>query len=157
MKKPLGIIRNLKFHIHGIPYVTTFIILQNSVVDSNYSMLLGRPWLRDAKVTHDWANNVIIVQVNGTIITILVNKKLGVETKRPQVFVCYDLLKGLTYEEENMIFEIELKLFSIGIITISDETISLLNIGISNITINKNMNQSKGYQIKEQQKWWFQQ
>jgi hypothetical protein len=53
MTRPLGIIRNLKIHIHGIPYVTTFIVLQNNVVDFNYSMLLGRFWLRDAKVTHD--------------------------------------------------------------------------------------------------------
>jgi len=60
MTRPLGIIRNLKIHIHGIPYVATFIILQNNVVDSSYSMLLGRPWLRNAKVTHDWGNNVII-------------------------------------------------------------------------------------------------
>jgi len=51
--RPLGIIRNLKIHIHGIPYITTFIILKNSVVDSSYFMLLGRPWFRDAKVTHD--------------------------------------------------------------------------------------------------------
>jgi hypothetical protein len=53
MTKPLGIIKILRIHIHGIPYVTTFIVLKNSVVDFNYSMLLGRPWLRDAKVTHD--------------------------------------------------------------------------------------------------------
>jgi hypothetical protein len=53
MTKPLGIIKNLRIHIHGIPYVTTFIVLKNSVVGSNYFMLLGRPWLRDAKVTHD--------------------------------------------------------------------------------------------------------
>jgi len=45
--------------IHGIPYITTFIILQNSVVDSTYSMLSGRPWLRDAKVAHDWGSNTI--------------------------------------------------------------------------------------------------
>jgi hypothetical protein len=53
MTKPLGIIRNLKIHIHGIPYIATFIVLKNSVIDSSYSMLLGRHWLRDAKVTHD--------------------------------------------------------------------------------------------------------
>ncbi len=87
MTKPLGIIRNLKIHIHGIPYVATFIVLQNNVVDSNYYMLLGRPWLRDTKATHDWGNNVIIVQGNGTVITILMNKKLGAETKRPQILV----------------------------------------------------------------------
>ncbi len=67
MTRPLGIIRNLKIHIHGIPYVGTFIVLQNNVIDSSYSMLLGRLWLRDAKVTHDWNNNVITIQGNGTL------------------------------------------------------------------------------------------
>ncbi len=31
--------------------------------------------------------------------------KLGVETRRPQVFVCYDFMEGLTYEKEDLIFE----------------------------------------------------
>jgi hypothetical protein len=53
MTIPLGIIKKLKIHIHGIPYVATFIVLQNNVVDFSYSMLLGRPWFMDAKVTHD--------------------------------------------------------------------------------------------------------
>jgi hypothetical protein len=75
------------------------------VVDFSYSMLLGRPWLKDVKVTHDWGNNAINVQGNGTIIIISVNKKQGVETKRPQVLVCYDLLEGLIDEEEDFIFE----------------------------------------------------
>jgi hypothetical protein len=43
MTKPLGIIKNLKIQIHGIPYVVAFTVLQNNVVDSNYSMLLGKP------------------------------------------------------------------------------------------------------------------
>ncbi len=106
MTRPLGIIKNLKIHIHGIPYVTTFIVLQNNVVDCSYSMLLGRPWLKNAKVTHDWGNNVIIVQGNGIVKTISINKKLGVKTRRLQVLICYDLLEGLTYEEEDLIFEI---------------------------------------------------
>jgi hypothetical protein len=54
-------------------------------------MLLQRPWFTDAKVTHDWGNNVITVQGNGTLRTILVNKKLGAETRKPQVFVSYDI------------------------------------------------------------------
>jgi hypothetical protein len=48
-------------YVHGIPFVITFIVLQNSVVNSNYSMLLGRPWLKDAKVAHDWANIMVII------------------------------------------------------------------------------------------------
>jgi hypothetical protein len=69
MTRPLGIIRNLNIHIHGIPYIATFTILKNNVVDFSYFMLLGRPWLKNAKVTHDWGNNVIIIQSNGTIKT----------------------------------------------------------------------------------------
>jgi hypothetical protein len=53
MTRPLGIIRNSKIHIHGIPYIATFIVLKNNAADFNYYMLLGRPWLRDAKVAHD--------------------------------------------------------------------------------------------------------
>jgi hypothetical protein len=82
--RPLGIIKNLKIHIHGTPYVATFTVLHNNVVDPNYSMLLGRPWLKDVKVTHDWGNNVVIVQGNGTIRTISINKKLGAKTRRPK-------------------------------------------------------------------------
>jgi hypothetical protein len=53
MTKPLGIIKNLKIHINGIPYIATFTVLKNNVVDSSYFMFLGWPWFRDVKVTHD--------------------------------------------------------------------------------------------------------
>jgi hypothetical protein len=53
------------------------------VVDFSYFILLGRPWFRDAKFTHDWGNNAINVQGNGTFKTISINKKLGAKTKRP--------------------------------------------------------------------------
>jgi hypothetical protein len=51
--RTLGIIINLKIHKHGIPYVATFTILQNNVVDFGYYKLLGKSWFKDAKVTHD--------------------------------------------------------------------------------------------------------
>jgi hypothetical protein len=41
--KPMGLIKDLKIYVHGIPYITTFIVLQNSVVDFSYSMLSRRP------------------------------------------------------------------------------------------------------------------
>ncbi len=86
MTKPFGIIKKLKIHIHGIPYVATFIVLQNNVIDFSYSMLLGRPWFRDAKITHDWGNNVIIFQGNGIVRTISINKKLRVKTN-PNIYL----------------------------------------------------------------------
>jgi hypothetical protein len=38
--KPVGLIHDLKIYVHGIPYITTFIVLQKSVIVI-YFMLLG--------------------------------------------------------------------------------------------------------------------
>jgi hypothetical protein len=46
-------------------------------------MLLGRPWLKDAKVFHDWGNNIITIQGIDTIKNIPITKKLGAPTKCP--------------------------------------------------------------------------
>jgi hypothetical protein len=35
MTRPLGIIKNMKIHTHGIPYVATYNVLQNNVVEFN--------------------------------------------------------------------------------------------------------------------------
>ncbi len=59
--KPIGLIRDLKIYVHDIPYATMFNVLQNSVIDVSYSMLLRRPWLRDVKVTHNWGNNTMTI------------------------------------------------------------------------------------------------
>jgi hypothetical protein len=111
-------------------------------------MLLGKPWTKDAKVTHDWGNNVIIVQDNRIIITIPVNKKLGAKTKRPQLLVCYDLMEGLIDEEEDQIFKIEPKLFSNGITTISNEIVSLLSVGVTYFIIHGKFEPKQGISYK---------
>jgi hypothetical protein len=46
-------------------------------------------------------------------------------------------MEGLIDEEEDLIFKIEPKLFSIGTIIISDETISLMSIGMLEIRISE--------------------
>jgi hypothetical protein len=65
--KLVGLIKDLRTYVHGIPYITTFTILQKIVVDSNYSMLFGRLWFKDAKVAHILGNNMITIHGNGTI------------------------------------------------------------------------------------------
>jgi hypothetical protein len=74
--KPIGLIKDLKIYVHGIPYITMFTVLHTSVVDSSYSMLLGRPWLKDAKMAHDWGSSTVTIQGNGTIKTITITKRL---------------------------------------------------------------------------------
>ncbi len=81
-------------------------------------MLLGRPWLRDVKVAHDWGSNTITIRGNGTIETITITKHLGGEVRRPKMLLCYDYQNGIANEEEDIIFVIRLELFSIGIINL---------------------------------------
>jgi hypothetical protein len=61
IKKPLGLIKDLKIIVHGIPYVVIFILIHSIVLDSNYLILLGHPWLKNVKVSHDWGNNTITI------------------------------------------------------------------------------------------------
>jgi hypothetical protein len=102
--KPLGLIKDLKNFVHGILYVMTFTIIQSSVLNSSYPMLLGRPWLRDVKVSHDWGNTIIIIQGTNTIRTIPITKKLGAPTKHPKVLICYDFHFGIFDEKEDLMF-----------------------------------------------------
>jgi hypothetical protein len=52
------------------------------MVDSSYSTLLGRPWLKDVKMAHDWGNNIVTIQGNEIVRTIIVTKHLGGEVKK---------------------------------------------------------------------------
>jgi hypothetical protein len=115
--KLMGLIKDMKIYVHNIPYIIMFTILHNSVVDFNYSMLLGKPWLRDAKVAHDWGSNIVTKQGNGTIRTIIITKHLGNEVRRPEVLLCYNYQNGIIDEEEDIIFTTKLELFSIGTIS----------------------------------------
>jgi hypothetical protein len=62
--KPLGIIPNIRIKVYGIPYIVTFTIMNNEVVDPTYSMLLKHPWLWDTKVIFDWGTNMMTIEDN---------------------------------------------------------------------------------------------
>jgi hypothetical protein len=98
--KLVELIRDVKIYVHDIHYIITFTIRHNSVVDSSYSMLLGRPWLTDAKVAHDWGSNIITIQRNGIVKTIIITKHLGGEVRRSKMLLCYNYQNDITYEEE---------------------------------------------------------
>ncbi len=111
--KPWSLIKDFKILVQGIIYVVTFIVIYNSVLDFNYSMLLGHPLLKDAKVSYDWGNDNIIIQGIDTIKIILITKKLGTPTKWLKVLICYDFHSRISNEEKNLMFVIEPWLFSI--------------------------------------------
>jgi len=39
-----------------------------------YSMSLGRPWFKQAKIHHDWGNNTLIITVDTKKITLGIKK-----------------------------------------------------------------------------------
>jgi hypothetical protein len=116
--KPFGLIRDLRIFVHVIPCTITFIVIDINVLDFSYSMLLRHPWVKDAKVCYDWGTTIVTIQGIGTIKTIPITKKLGVQTKRLKILVSYEFHFGISNEEEDVIFTTKLDLFSIGIITI---------------------------------------
>jgi hypothetical protein len=101
--KPMGLFRNLMIHIHGILCVVTFVIMKNNILDANYSILLHRPWFRDAKVSHDWGTNLITNEDRGIVISIVVTKRLD-GTIKHEVLLCHDFVNGIINEEENILF-----------------------------------------------------
>lgn len=78
--KPKGLIKDLKKFVQGICMIT-FIVIQNNVLDSNYSMLLSLPWFKDVKIFHDWGSNTIIIKGINMIKAIPITKKLRVYIK----------------------------------------------------------------------------
>jgi hypothetical protein len=77
-------------------------------------MLLGCPWLRDAKISHDWGTNIVIIQRTFMTRTKTNSRKLNVQTKRQEVLICCDFHFRISDEEEDVMFAIELDMFSIG-------------------------------------------
>jgi hypothetical protein len=59
--KSLGLIKDFKIFVHGIPYIVTFTIINNNVLNSNYSMLMGCPWLKDVKISHNGGTNIVTI------------------------------------------------------------------------------------------------
>ncbi len=87
--------------IHGIPYVMTFATMKNNVLDASYFMLIGHPWLHNVKDTHDWGNNLVTVDGNGIMHTIVMNTNLDSNMKWLKVLFGYNFVIVVIDEEED--------------------------------------------------------
>jgi hypothetical protein len=82
-------------------------------------MLLSRPWLKDAKVSHDWGNNnIATIQGNGTLKIIVVTNRLNNQTKRPKVPLCYDFQNRISNVEKDIVFATKVELLLINTIVL---------------------------------------
>ena len=114
--KPTGLLRDVKIHIHGIPYIVTLTVIDCQTIKSDYNMLLDRPWLRNAKVIHDWANDQVQIMGNGTVKTVKINCQLGYEAVTPYALVYYNFAEGITDDEVTILLAVDPTLQPMGTI-----------------------------------------
>jgi hypothetical protein len=55
--QPMVLIRNLKIDLASCVYKISITVLKMENGVEAYSMLLGRPWLKQTKVCHNWGYN----------------------------------------------------------------------------------------------------
>ena len=60
--QPLGILRNQKITILGLSFSVNFVVIKMNEGDSPYPLLLGRPWLKTARVKQDWGAELITIR-----------------------------------------------------------------------------------------------
>jgi hypothetical protein len=80
-----------------------------------YSMFLGRPWLKQAKVHHDWGNNTLTIIVATKTLTLSTEKRVMIHpSKRPcNLDDNYDWEEGLTNGNEKSLYHVVLELWPI--------------------------------------------
>ncbi len=52
--KQVGLVNDIKIHIHGIPYIFYFIVVNNNVTDVSFYMLLAWGGHYSKKVKYTW-------------------------------------------------------------------------------------------------------
>ncbi|MCO5557151.1 hypothetical protein L7F22_010709 [Adiantum nelumboides] len=60
--QPLGIVRNRVIEIGGLKFKVNFVVLQLEESSQSYPMILGRPWLRAAKVKQHWGADYVVLR-----------------------------------------------------------------------------------------------
>ncbi len=88
--------------------------MNNKAMDPTYSMLLGCPWLWDAKVIHYWGTNMVTIKGNGLVNIVFVFKYLSGNIKRPQMVIKYNFIEGVIDEENKFFFPMNLTYSLLG-------------------------------------------
>lgn len=52
--QPEGLLRGVVIDISGLTFAVSLVVLNVLEADEDYNIILGRPWLRQAKVKHNW-------------------------------------------------------------------------------------------------------
>jgi hypothetical protein len=85
--------------LHGNAFTISVVIMDLSHQDA-YPILLGRLWLRSARMMHDWPKNVLTFRRGGKKIQIHTTKgRIPDKATAPVYAENVNMLEGLTAEE----------------------------------------------------------
>ena len=62
--KPVGILQGVKTMMSGLTFSIDYVVLHTLATANAYPLLLGRPWLFQAEVVHDWCKGTLTI-LNG--------------------------------------------------------------------------------------------
>ena len=80
--KPLGILPKVKTRIAGLIFLIDYIVFQPNTSNASYPILLGRPWLYQARAKDDWGKGVMkIFQGNHAVSITMYPTKYHGETQ----------------------------------------------------------------------------
>ncbi|MCO5591948.1 hypothetical protein L7F22_045941 [Adiantum nelumboides] len=105
--QPLGIVRNTVIEIGGLKFKVNFVVLQLEESSQSYPMILGRPWLRAAKVKQHWgADYVVLRQGKKKVRMKMVASKVIPPNCRPLHAETINMASELEEDEEEEFFRV---------------------------------------------------
>ena len=112
---PKGIIRDVRLDVGGIIIRTTLTVIDMVSSEDSYSLLLGRPWLKEAQAQHDWPLNKLTLTQKGNKVEVSTQRTPALSpAKRPLNWEDYDWEMGLSDEEEAIVYEAFPELLPMG-------------------------------------------
>jgi hypothetical protein len=100
--QPLGLLCGLKMEVCGMNFEIAAVILRMEDISGSYPLLLGRPWLRQARVKQDWQSDRITIRKGKKKLKLSVRTKRGLQTPfRPSMAEGINMMDGMGDEEED--------------------------------------------------------
>jgi hypothetical protein len=100
------IIRDVRLDVGEIVIRMTLTVIDMVNTEDSYSLLLGRPWLKEARAQHDWPLNKLTLTQGGNKVEVNTRRTPTLSpAKRPLNWEDYDWEMGLTDEEEAVVYK----------------------------------------------------
>ncbi len=105
--QPMELIQNLKIDMVSCVYKISVIVLKMENGVEAYSMLLRRPWLKQAKVRHNWGDSTLIIISKNKIVMFSTIKHVNIKlSQRPKNLDNeFNWEEGLSKQEEEQLYK----------------------------------------------------